>query len=185
MLFREQSWSRMLEPKWSLLSSLAMSHRLQLVPSTMSPVVVILAKTSLRLIKPARYRGGSLPTSSINSVDVATPHHEQRLFCWHGRVACRATTVPESRWHGVSRRGVQMRGCRSPSPNTGQQRLRRTPPTPAFVRNQGSSPMGHGRTRPPSRFFCSPPYFFGMVKICEPSHKGLSRELCEVVGGFI
>ncbi|MBX3335856.1 MAG: hypothetical protein KF876_17120 [Nitrospira sp.] len=31
-------------------------------------------------------RVSGLPTSSIDSVGVATPHHDQRLFSWHGRV---------------------------------------------------------------------------------------------------
>ena len=36
----------------------------------------------------------------------ATPLNGRRLFSWHGRVALRDATVPDSTWHGVSGRGA-------------------------------------------------------------------------------
>ncbi len=107
MLFIELSWSRMLERKWGLLLlPCPVAYALELVPSTMSPVVVIPDKTSLQLIEPAYCRRNGLPTSSIDSGGAATPPHKRRLFSWHGRVARRDTTVPNSTWHGVSGRGA-------------------------------------------------------------------------------
>jgi hypothetical protein len=40
----------------------------------------------------------------------------RRLFSWHGRVALRDTTVPDSAWHSVSGRGASE--ARLPKPLT-------------------------------------------------------------------
>ena len=72
----------------------------------MPTVVVMLGKTSLRLIKTTGCSWIGFPTSSITSVGATSALNEQQLFSWHGQVASRDTTVPDPTWHGISRRGA-------------------------------------------------------------------------------
>ncbi len=123
-------------------------------------------------------RGGAVATG------VATPLDGRWMFSSHGRAASRGTTMPDSRWHGVSGRGAS-EGVAAEAPP------RHKPATPlqklvqhsAFLRTQMSAPRDAGV--PDTQFHplrdLPSPYLFGMVINSGPSHKCHRRKLCRGV----
>jgi len=93
----------------------------------------------------------------------------RRLLSLHGRAASRGTTVPESRWHGVSGRGASKAWLPKPlakrRPATPQQKLVRHS---AYLQAQVSAPSGRGRNRRHGSFPVRPPTFSVWLKILDP-----------------
>lgn len=85
----------------------------------------------------------------------------------HGRVALRDTAVLDSTWHGVPGRGASSAARRpKPSPALASDASVETLLNLGLVADTGKSPLTSRSYRPQSL-----PYFFGMVKNSEPSHK--------------